>query len=74
MPLRVPRPAAPPPSLPPPPPLSLPLSLTTRILLLVLLALAPALAIQGYNEVALRASRDAAQAWIGGARLDRPIR
>ncbi|KAA0123434.1 HAMP domain-containing protein [Methylobacterium sp. P1-11] len=43
-------------SLPP----SLPLSLTTRILLLVLLALAPALAIQGYNEVALRASRDAA--------------
>ncbi|WP_076729473.1 sensor histidine kinase [Methylobacterium radiotolerans] len=36
------------------------LSLTTRILLLVLLALAPALAIQGYNEVALRASRDAA--------------
>ncbi|WP_331311804.1 cache domain-containing protein [Methylobacterium oryzae] len=41
-------------------PRSLPLSLTTRILLLVLLALAPALAIQGYNEVALRASRDAA--------------
>ena len=36
------------------------MSLTTRILLLVLLALAPALAIQGYNEVALRASRDAA--------------
>ncbi|MGH1573543.1 PDC sensor domain-containing protein [Methylobacterium sp. P31] len=36
------------------------LSLTTRILLLVLLALAPALAIQGYNEVALRASRNAA--------------
>jgi two-component sensor histidine kinase len=41
--------------------MSLPsLSLTTRILLLVLLALAPALAIQGYNEVALRASRNAA--------------
>ena len=36
------------------------MSLTTRILLLVLLALTPALAIQGYNEVALRASRDAA--------------
>ncbi|MFB0491186.1 two-component sensor histidine kinase [Methylobacterium sp. OAE515] len=36
------------------------MSLTTRILLLVLLALAPALAIQGYNEVALRASRNAA--------------
>ena len=36
------------------------MSLTTRILLLVLLALAPALAIQGYNEYALRASRDAA--------------
>jgi len=35
-----------------------PASLTTRILLLVLLALAPALAIQGYNERALRASRD----------------
>ncbi|MDO9426818.1 MAG: HWE histidine kinase domain-containing protein [Methylobacterium sp.] len=34
------------------------MSLTTRILLLVLLALAPALAIQGYNEHALRASRD----------------
>lgn len=36
------------------------MSLTTRILLLILLALAPALAIQGYNEVALRASRNAA--------------
>jgi two-component sensor histidine kinase len=36
------------------------MSLTTRILLLVLLALTPALAIQGYNEVALRTSRDAA--------------
>ena len=36
------------------------MSLTTRILLLVLLALAPALAIQGYNEYALRGSRDAA--------------
>ncbi|MFC6051203.1 histidine kinase, partial [Methylobacterium hispanicum] len=36
------------------------MTLTTRILLLVLLALAPALAIQGYNEYALRASRDAA--------------
>ena len=36
------------------------MSLTTRILLLVLLALAPALAIQGYNEYALRTSRDAA--------------
>ncbi|GJD75329.1 sensor histidine kinase [Methylobacterium goesingense] len=35
------------------------MSLTYRILLLVLLALAPALAIQGYNEYALRASRDA---------------
>ena len=35
------------------------MSLTYRILLLVLLALAPALAIQGYNEHALRASRDA---------------
>ena len=34
------------------------MSLTTRILLLVLLALAPALAIQGYNEHALRTSRD----------------
>jgi two-component sensor histidine kinase len=34
------------------------MSLTTRILLLVLLALAPALAIQGYNEYALRTSRD----------------
>ena len=34
------------------------MTLTTRILLLVLLALAPALAIQGYNEYALRASRD----------------
>ena len=34
--------------------------LTRRILALVLLALAPALAIQGYNEYALRASRDAA--------------
>ncbi|MFK5595658.1 sensor histidine kinase [Methylobacterium sp. HMF5984] len=36
------------------------MSLTTRILLLVLLALAPALAIQGYNEFALRAARDEA--------------
>ncbi|XYD11831.1 HWE histidine kinase domain-containing protein (plasmid) [Methylobacterium sp. NMS12] len=36
------------------------MSLTTRILLLVLLALAPALAIQGYNEYALRTSRDEA--------------
>jgi two-component sensor histidine kinase len=36
------------------------MSLTSRILLLVLLALAPALAIQGYNEYALRSSRDAA--------------
>ncbi|SFM23782.1 HWE histidine kinase domain-containing protein [Methylobacterium pseudosasicola] len=36
------------------------MSLTTRILLLVLLALTPALVIQGYNEVALRTSRDAA--------------
>ncbi|SDM53807.1 Two-component sensor histidine kinase, contains HisKA and HATPase domains [Methylobacterium phyllostachyos] len=36
------------------------MSLTIRILLLVLLALAPALAIQGYNEVALRTARDAA--------------
>ncbi|MCJ2035576.1 sensor histidine kinase [Methylobacterium sp. J-068] len=36
------------------------MSLTTRILLLVLLALAPALAIQGYNEFALRTARDAA--------------
>ncbi|MDP4022935.1 HWE histidine kinase domain-containing protein [Methylobacterium sp. NEAU 140] len=36
------------------------MSLTTRILLLVLLALAPALVIQGYNEVALRKSRDEA--------------
>ena len=36
------------------------MSLTTRILLLVLLALAPALAIQGYNEHALRTSRDEA--------------
>ncbi len=36
------------------------MTLTTRILLLVLLALAPALAIQGYNEYALRGSRDAA--------------
>lgn len=36
------------------------MSLTTRILLLVLLALAPALAIQGYNEYALRGSRDEA--------------
>ena len=36
------------------------MSLTTRILLLVLLALVPALAIQGYNEVALRASRNEA--------------
>ena len=34
--------------------------LTRRILALVLLALAPALAIQGYNEYALRTSRDAA--------------
>ncbi|XYD06900.1 HWE histidine kinase domain-containing protein [Methylobacterium sp. NMS12] len=33
------------------------MSLTARILLLVLLALAPALAIQGYNEVALRTAR-----------------
>ncbi|WP_313900756.1 hypothetical protein [Methylobacterium sp. J-077] len=40
--------------------MSLTLSLTTRILLLVLLALTPALVIQGYNEVALRTSRDAA--------------
>ena len=36
------------------------MSLTTRILLLVILALTPALAIQGYNEHALRASRDEA--------------
>ena len=36
------------------------MSLTTRILLLVLLALVPALAIQGYNEYALRRFRDAA--------------
>ena len=36
------------------------MSLTTRILLLVLLALAPTLAIQGYNEHALRTSRDEA--------------
>ena len=36
------------------------MTLTTRILLLVILALAPALAIQGYNEVSLRASRDEA--------------
>ena len=36
------------------------MTLTTRILLLVLLALAPALAIQGYNEHALRTSRDEA--------------
>ncbi|WP_342106121.1 sensor histidine kinase [Methylobacterium sp. SI9] len=36
------------------------MSLTTRILLLVLLALAPALAIQGYNELALRTARDEA--------------
>ena len=36
------------------------MSLTTRILLRVVLALAPALAIQGYNEVSLRASRDEA--------------
>ena len=36
------------------------MSLTTRILLLVMLALAPALAIQGYNEHALRTSRDEA--------------
>ncbi|MDP4005665.1 sensor histidine kinase [Methylobacterium sp. NEAU K] len=36
------------------------MSLTTRILLLVLLALVPALAIQGYNEVDLRTSRNAA--------------
>jgi two-component sensor histidine kinase len=36
------------------------MSLTTRILLLVLLALAPALAIQGYNESQLRAARDEA--------------
>ncbi|MCJ2018960.1 histidine kinase [Methylobacterium sp. E-065] len=36
------------------------MSLTTRILLLVLLALAPALAIQGYNEGDLRAARDEA--------------
>ena len=36
------------------------MTLTTRILLLVLLALTPALAIQGYNEYALRTSRDAA--------------
>jgi two-component sensor histidine kinase len=35
-------------------------TLTTRILLLVMLALAPALAIQGYNEYALRTSRDEA--------------
>ncbi len=34
--------------------------LTRRILALVALALAPALAIQGYNEYALRTSRDAA--------------
>ncbi len=34
--------------------------LTRRILALVALALTPALAIQGYNEYALRASRDAA--------------
>ncbi|SDM89259.1 Two-component sensor histidine kinase, contains HisKA and HATPase domains [Methylobacterium phyllostachyos] len=36
------------------------MSLTTRILLLVMLALAPAFAIQGYNEYALRSSRDEA--------------
>ena len=36
------------------------MSLTARILFLVVLALAPALAIQGYNEYALRGSRDAA--------------
>lgn len=36
------------------------MTLTTRILLLVMLALAPALAIQGYNEYALRTSRDEA--------------
>lgn len=36
------------------------MGLTTRIVLLVLLALAPALAIQGYNEYALRTSRDEA--------------
>ena len=36
------------------------MSLTSRILLLVLLALAPALIIQGYNEYALRTSRDEA--------------
>ena len=36
------------------------MTLTTRIILLVLLALAPALVIQGYNEYALRASRDEA--------------
>jgi two-component sensor histidine kinase len=36
------------------------MTLTTRVLLLVLLALAPALAIQGYNEYALRASRNEA--------------
>lgn len=36
------------------------MSLTTRILLLVALALVPALAIQGYNEFALRTSRGAA--------------
>ncbi|SDM55730.1 Two-component sensor histidine kinase, contains HisKA and HATPase domains [Methylobacterium phyllostachyos] len=36
------------------------MSLTTRIVLLVLLALAPAIAIQGYNEHALRAARDEA--------------
>jgi hypothetical protein len=34
------------------------MSLTTRIVLLVLLALAPALAIQGWNEYALRIARD----------------
>ncbi|KQP40272.1 histidine kinase [Methylobacterium sp. Leaf104] len=36
------------------------MTLTTRILLLVMLALTPALAIQGYNEYALRTSRDEA--------------
>lgn len=36
------------------------MTLTARIVLLVLLALAPALAIQGYNEYALRASRNEA--------------
>lgn len=36
------------------------MSLTTRTLLLVLLALVPALAIQGYNEYALRGTRDEA--------------